>query len=232
MPVATRDPNDVLWLRAAVGGARVVMLGESARTPQAIRYLRDELGFEVLAGETSLWGCETKIANECVTSSLPIVTGFDYRMSPAARASLRDALLPLLPSADRDRARVVFDRLPNDPAKGRDPRDQRTYEEISADEDVLTKARDTLRKGTSTPERDLIEYGLENVLVLYSLTAYEPERFRDEQLANNLMWLALVRYPDRRIAIWPATTHGGTNSELSIRTSISFANVPNDGVGR
>lgn len=284
-PIRTLDPadddmSDLMPLKAAIGDARIVMLGEQSHADGAtflakarlIRFLHREMGFNVLAWESglydvhrawerieegadpieaieqavfSVWTASEQVypvlayvADAAKTERPLEVAGFD--MQATGRFS-REELVPdleaffagvapeLLQGAAWQAFRAPYDYI----RQGTGP-ELRTMPEDARQR--FYAAVDTLQRiaaGTPAPEAAFWAQVLESsgtlMHFLWNMDMQNPRpdvfNLRDAQMADNLLWLAQHRYPDRKIIVWGATSHVTRNRDR-IQTEAAPKMIP------
>jgi erythromycin esterase len=215
----TDDFRDLEPLKKAIGDARIVQLGEHNHGAGAtfyakqrvVRFLHEQMGFDVLAWEGNLYSCEQmQVALESAAPTAEIpgmglptiwakaaatpslfeyarstklrMAGFDIQLNPATRAAYVNKLQEFFTSAE-DRAAI---------------------------------ADSSFAKLTSR-----VQYGSIIHRILVNLADYEKRQFniarhmpalelmnqRDAAMAENVVWLANERYKGRKIIIWAHNFH-------------------------
>lgn len=234
------DLDDLAPLKDVLKGVRVVMLGEQSHGDGAtflaktrlIKYLHEELGFDVLAFESGLY--DVAKAWELLKDGEPARTAV-----PRGVFAIWTRSRELLPLIDYLGERAKTDR-PLELA-GVDSQLTGTasseflVKELKAalnlegdewtrligveeppppDEQIaFMKAIERWQQKTSSPFWRQV---LENLRVNAEQTWRDPKdpavfAMRDAQMGRNLIWLAKERYPNRKIIVWAATFHNARN---------------------
>jgi erythromycin esterase len=263
LSAADRDFSDLQPLKAAIGNARVVLLGEPSHgdgttflaKARLIAFLHQEMGFDVLAWESGLWDVrqvwQHVQAGEGVipasrrgiftlwTQSQEVLPTLDYVQETVGTArplelagfdsqttgTLATDSLHLLMERF---ARRIGSPVPDDPEW---PAAAATLHHLAETLDVGAKPpeADQLRllrllaalradaAAKAGTDRDALYWAqvLESTISLAQMMwAASPGFFgaqeanlRDAQMARNLVWLANVWYPGKKIVVWAANTH-------------------------
>ncbi|HEX8692892.1 MAG TPA: erythromycin esterase family protein [Longimicrobium sp.] len=263
LSAADRDFRDLQPLKAAIGSARVVMLGEQSHgdgttflaKARLIAFLHQEMGFDVLAWESGLYDVHQVwrhvLAGEDVLSaarrgifgvwnrSEQVLPTFDYVASTLGTArplELAGFDNQTTGSLARDSvaahvqafARRIGSAVADDPEW---PAAAATLTELAvtqhfdfkppaADQARLLRLLGALRADASARaagDREALFWtqALESLASYASMMwAAPPGQFRaqdsnvrDTQMARNLLWLADVYYPGRKIIVWAASAH-------------------------
>jgi erythromycin esterase len=263
LSAADHDFSDLQPLKAAIGDARVVMLGEQSHGDgtaflakgRLVAFLHREMGFDVLAWESGMWdvaqtwrqvqggapllpasrrsiftiwtGSEQVLPTlDYVASTLgtarPLeLAGFDNQFTgtlardsmhvlteafarrigsavpddaewPAARETLRELASNLhyatKPTADAQARllRLLAALRVDAMARGGGDRDALFWAQVLESVDAHARGVWAAPANTSTPEAN---------------------NARDTQMGRNLVWLANVWYPGRKIIVWAASSH-------------------------
>jgi erythromycin esterase len=261
--VADRDFSDLQPLKAAIGSARMVLLGEQSHgdgttflaKARLIAFLHQEMGFDVLAWESGLWDVRQvwrhvqagqgvlpasrrgifgiwtyseqvlptlDYVAETVGTARPLeLAGFDSQLTGSLA---RDSLHLLMERF----ARRIGSPVADDPEW---PLAAATLHHLAVTGDFDTKplpldqAR-TLRllaalradaAAKAGADRDALFWAqvLESIAAhAQSTWAMPPGKItpadnnpRDAQMARNLVWLANVYYPEKKIIAWAASSH-------------------------
>ncbi len=262
---ADEDFRDLEPLRAALGGVRLVLLGEAdhrsgsdflAKT-RLVKFLHRELGFDLLAFEspmydmtvawqrlragvspreafylgTGTWGGWAQMQplavylGEQARGSRPLlIAGFDHQHQLASLFHFADDLV-----------RFLSERGLGGPLVNRESPEFGVLQGLAQ---ALYQYRLVPRPDVSTSRAFL--NAIEDVLVALSAMRDEQARQwaqilrgmachtrfvlqnpdigtcnRDKQMADNLLWLANARYPDRKIIVWAATSHAARMPEIA-----------------
>jgi erythromycin esterase len=263
---ADRDWSDLEPLRAAIGNARVVMLGEAthgdgdtflAKT-RLIMFLHEELGFDLLVFECGLF--PTSKAWEALRAGAPVrealasaiypvwmgsrevqplfeyvearrstarpleVAGMDPQLWGTATADhfvadledvLRRGQADVLTASDWPE----FRRLLQDAVTGVWWYEKPSPDEKAAFDAAYGNVESTLAGGLPLVSADEVAFwrqvlrstriDLENDIAIDPDVGYRIEQriARDEQMGENLVWLATTRYPSAKIVVWAANYH-------------------------
>jgi erythromycin esterase len=261
LDVADRDFSDLQPLKAAIGDARVVMLGEQSHgdgttflaKARLVAFLHQEMGFDVLAWESGLWdvaqvwrqvqaGAPVLSASRrgifgIWMGSQQVLPTIDYVASTVGTArplelagfdnqftgSLADDSMHVLTEqfalrigsavtadAEWPQARETLRQLAsglhiaNKPSATAQARLLRLLAELRTD-----------AMGRPSADREALFW----TQVMESVDAYARATWaappgmsgvgnpRDAQMGRNLVWLANVYYPGRKIIVWAATSH-------------------------
>lgn len=254
---ADEDFSDLQSLRSLIGDARIVQLGEQSHGDgtcfltkiRLIKYLHQELGFDVIAFESGLYDCHRawkafqegeKPVEAAAHGVFGIWTGsaqtaplWDYI------ASVRNAERPLeLAGFDcQFTGTASSNSLGNDLAElARQAEAGFTEEEQEFLQTGLAELLEGKFEGENARRFAALAERLENSLPsspiepatrqfwsqqLAAMTEYcrgmkdqhatKPDadslNLRDRLMAENLIWLANTRYPDRKIIVWAASFH-------------------------
>lgn len=263
LSVSDRDFSDLQPLKAAIGNARVVMLGEQSHgdgttflaKARLVAFLHQEMGFDVLAWESGMWdvaqtwrqiqgGAPLLPASRrsvfgIWTLSEQVLPTLDYAAGTLGTArplelagfdnqftgSLARDSMHLLTEAF---ARRIGSAVPSD-AEWPAPRE--TLRELAGNLHYATKppadAQARLLRLLAALRADAVARGSADrdalfwTQVLESVDAHaravwaapinqntpEANNARDTQMGRNLVWLANVWYPDRKIIVWAASSH-------------------------
>jgi len=263
LDVADRDFSDLQPLKAAIGNARVVLLGEQSHgdgttflaKARLIAFLHQEMGFDVLAWESPFWGVHRAwehvqvgeaalpasrrgifsiwtrseqvlptldYVQETVGTARPLeLAGFDNQ---EAGSLARDSLRLLMEHF----ARRIGSPVPDDPEW---PAAAATLQHLAQTADIETKpfpveqARllrllaalrtDAAAKAGTDPDARFWAQALVSLASFAEMQwATQPgslggqdSSVRDAQMARNLVWLANVWYPGKKIIVWAASSH-------------------------
>jgi erythromycin esterase len=259
----TNDFRDLEPLRAAIGGSRVVMLGEPTHgdgttflaKARLIAFLHQQMGFDVLAWESGLYDVhevwEHIRAGEAVipasrrgvfgvwSLSEQVLPTLDYVASTVGTArplEMAGVDIQFTGSLARDSvaahvlafARSIGSPVADDPEW---PAAAATLTELAvsgyfafkppaADQARLLRILGALRADVATRgvgDREVLFWGqsLANMEAFARLMwAAPPGQFRDQdgdvrdaRMAANLLWLANVYYPGRKIIVWAHSGH-------------------------
>jgi erythromycin esterase len=277
LDVADRDFSDLQPLKAAIGDARVVMLGEQSHGDGAtflakarlVAFLHQEMGFDVLAWESGLFdvaqawrqvqaGADVLSASKgaifpiwmrseqvlptigyvasTVGTARPLeLAGFDDQFTGTVS---RDSMHILTEQF----ARRIGSAVPDDPEW---PAAQETLHELASNLHHATKptaaeqvrllrlmaalAADAAARPSSDREARFWRQVLASAEVYARATWVMPpnqytvagQESRDVQMGRNLVWLANVWYPGRRIIVWAASAH--------IAREVTQLSLPNGG---
>jgi erythromycin esterase len=261
--VADRDFSDLQPLKAAIGSARVVMLGEQSHgdgttflaKARLIAFLHQEMGFDVLAWESGFWGVRQAwqhvLAGEAVipasrlaifgvwSRSEEVLPTFDYVRETVGTARplemagfdnqdagvlARDSLHLLMERF----ARRIGSPVADDPEW---PAAAATLQHLArtgdfdtkpqpADQERLLRLLAALRTDATAKagtDRDALFWtqALESIASFAQMSwAAKPGAVsgqdasaRDAQMGRNLVWLANVWYPGRKLIVWAASSH-------------------------
>jgi erythromycin esterase len=262
LSVADRDFSDLQPLKAAIGNARVVMLGEQSHgdgttflaKARLVAFLHQEMGFDVLAWESGLWdvhqvwqhvqagegvlpasrrgifgiwtGSEQVLPTldyvaETVGTAHPLeLAGFDNQLTGSLAVDSLHLLMERF-------ARRIGSAVPDDPewpaaaasldrlARGLDF----ATKPPAADQARLLRLLAALRADAAAQpgtDRDALFWAqaLESIASYAQMTWAAPVQLRPEdnnprdlQMARNLVWLANVWYPGKKIIVWAANSH-------------------------
>ena len=263
LDVADRDFSDLQPLKAAIGSARVVMLGEQSHgdgttflaKARLVAFLHQEMGFDVLAWESGLWDVRQVwrqvLAGEAVipasrrgiftiwTRSEQVLPTLDYvqeALGTARPLELAGFDNQLTGSLARDSLHLLMERFArrigssaaDDPEW---PAAIATLHNLAVTGDFETKpfpvdqARllrllgalraDAAAKAGTDPDARFWAQALASIASYAEMTWNEPPgkitnqgaSTRDAQMARNLVWLANVWYPGKKIIVWAASSH-------------------------
>lgn len=229
------DPEnitDFVFLDSLVANKRIVMLGENTHgTAQyfilknrIIRYLHENLGFNILSWESSLLDCYAVESQKAMLSPKQMAMGslhFVYRT---------EQVLPIMDYVkNSDLVLTGFDAQPTVysvataqflghldclgesfklEVKETDSVAQTVYKMsrktrktyIAKYEDVLNNIS---RTSCDTETKDILSRGIEDRINFMINT----NKGRDERMANNLMWLLSEKYPDEKFIIYAHNAH-------------------------
>ncbi|MFL5384994.1 MAG: erythromycin esterase family protein [Longimicrobiaceae bacterium] len=263
LDVADRDFSDLQPLKAAIGSARVVLLGEQSHgdgttflaKARLIAFLHQEMGFDVLAWESGLWGVHRAwehvqageaalpasrrgifsiwtrseqvlptldYVQETVGTAHPLeLAGFDNQESGSLA---RDSLHLLMERF----ARRIGSPVPDDPEWAAAAA---TLQHLAQTGDFETKPfpmeqerllrllaalrADAAAKAETDPDARFWTQALASLASFAQMQwAMQPgkvngqdDSVRDAQMARNLVWLANVGYPGKKIIVWAASSH-------------------------
>lgn len=256
--------GDLERLKPLLEGARIVQLGEQSHMDgesfrakaRLARFLREEMGFDVIAFESGIYECEKanrllaegrgKAAMHAsvfgiwrVEQVLPLfdhmaksaksprplrLSGFDTRGSGAAAAEFLPDLYEFLKpagevaAADRDALAAIDTKLNASPYSPTEAEREAAHAALGRVRKLLDDNRAKLVEKHGESETELFSYCIDNYAARerfeFAMTQEDrdlPGNLRDEQMAKNLKWLADVRYPDKRILTWAATSHQAHN---------------------
>ena len=260
---ADRDFSDLQPLKAAIGDARVVMLGEQSHgdgttflaKARLVAFLHQEMGFDVLAWESGLWDVaqvwrQVQAGHELLaasrrgiftiwTRSEQVLPTLDYVASTLGTArplELAGFDNQFTGSVSQDSmhlateafARRIGSAVPDDAEW---PAARETLRELASNLHYTTKpaaaAQERLLRLLAALRTDAAaragtdREALFWVQVLESVDAHaratwatlpngptiEANNARDAQMGRNLVWLANVWYPGRKIIVWAASSH-------------------------
>lgn len=261
--------TDLIPLKEVIGDAQIVLLGEQSHgdgstflaKARLIKFLHQEMGFDVLAFESGLYDCkktweliqsgeEAEYAIQqgvfhiwsesdqvqhlidyigvMAVSENPLeIAGFDSQFTGSASFShlivdleefLRGNNISI-ESSTREKFVMMLRHLILE-----------TYNEVSITEEQYDEFLDTtneLRKeiqsstGQDNAEASFWVQQLESIetqvyRARHPYWKYEGKtvsvvNMRDNQMGQNLIWLANERYPNRKIIVWAATFHNARN---------------------
>lgn len=255
------DYSDLNCLGEAIGNKRIVMLGELSHGDgtafqmkgRIIKYLHQNLGFNVLAFESDFFGLNAgweKFRNHGISpdtlikwSIFPVWTTceqcketFDY----VIKESLKSAPLQLAGFDCQLSSTYTYfylmEELKNfielsniDFYKSSQyPQYLNLLKSFTILRDELKPARfDSLQKGTEIILQQLKgRYPVTDfyLKVLESLNSYccmylktgQSQQIRDSRMADNLLWLANIKYPDEKIIVWAHNGHISSNADSSL----------------
>ncbi len=255
--VSNADENFVGFeqIKEAIGDAKIVMLGEQSHGDattydtkiKLIKYLHQEMGFEILAFESDIYSChkawslmqqghdvkdaigkgifgiwsmmedlnplyeyfERKVTSE---NSL-MLAGFDPQIMGklAADYFIEDLTIYLTGlegtgdhRADLQRLETFITRIRN-MKKGK-------KKNVAPNMAFLQKTIALIQNQQADEQSDFWVQTLKSLEVFISDTHLKTDD-RDQQMANNLIWLK-EKYPDKKIICWGATSHFLYNSAL------------------
>ncbi|ASZ12821.1 erythromycin esterase family protein [Chitinophaga pendula] len=264
--IRTISPSDTGYadlepLQAAIGDARIVLLGEQthgegstflAKT-RLIRFLHERMGFDVLAFESGLYDCGriwentrtgARIREEVSGSLFFMYAGsrqllplFDYIQERVGR---RDELTVTGFESQHTGLKAKTVLFPDFEAylRGRDARQvdtawevfrkvalatmqSRQYRPGAAEQATffrkLTSLEQLLADGEVSADNHFTGSGgfwyrvlrsiRSQALRYWGVTAGNEMNARDEEMANNLIWLAERAYPGRKIIVWAHNGH-------------------------
>lgn len=262
------DYSDLQSLKQSIGDSKMVMLGEQSHGDgttfeakiRLIKFLHEEMGFDVLAFESGFYDCSKAWESFCNNenpetagasgvfgiwsyskevqplfhylagqhaANTPLeLTGFDCKFSASASTKFNDDLeskLTLIHSQTlqspdwsgfrKQLTSLVENEFPPVP-KAR---------ELKAFDSTLFKINQEFARATELPLRDQQFWiqecqslkGLREMvwtyhgspLVKLATHAGKLISMRDEQMADNLLWLKNVRFADKKIIVWAASMH-------------------------
>ncbi|HEX5135595.1 MAG TPA: erythromycin esterase family protein [Planctomycetota bacterium] len=155
------------------------------------------------------------------------LTGFDTRGSGAAAdgflADLYAFLAPAaeVPAADREALAAIDAKLNASPYAPTGAEREAASAALGRIRKLIDGNRAELVKAHGEPETEFFSRCVDNYGVRekfeFSMTGDDKElsgNLRDKQMAENLRWLAEVRYPDKKIITWAATAHQAHNLKL------------------
>jgi erythromycin esterase len=263
LSVSDRDFSDLQPLRAAIGSARMVMLGEQSHgdgttflaKARLVAFLHQEMGFDVLAWESGMWDvaqtwrqvqggapllpASRRSVFAIWTGSEQVLPTLDYVASTLGSARPLEMAgfdLQFTGTLARDSmhllteafARRIGSAVPDDaewPAARETLRELASNLHYAAKPSADAQARllrllaslraDAVARGSA--DRDAVFWAQ----VLESVDAHaravwaapvnqntpEASNARDTQMGRNLVWLANVWYPGRKIIVWAASSH-------------------------
>jgi erythromycin esterase len=254
VPIYTIDPtgddfSDLAPLKAAIGDARVVMLGEQTHGDGAtflmksrlVRFLHEQLGFNVLVFESGLYDCEQarqqqRPAAACI---LPVwseshqmrplfayldanrdtltLTGMDIQLTDVAYEFIASDLSSYLTTLNINTLKTpqgqVFLQWLLDLSE-RIPSRPPPNEEA-----IFFAVLDELQREIAASAAPDAAYWLQ---VLASTAVYANEMWhfetipdgyiqRDVQMGRNVLWLAGERYAGEKLIVWTAGYHAVRN---------------------
>jgi len=152
------------------------------------------------------------------------LSGFDTRGSGAAASEffpdLCSFLLPAgeVTAADREALAAIDGKLNDSPYAPTPAEREAAHAALQRIRKLIDDNRAKLAEKHGEPETELFSHCVDNYLVRekfeFAMTQEDkdlPGNMRDEQMAKNLQWLADVRYPDKKILAWAATSHQAHN---------------------
>ncbi|WP_420127322.1 erythromycin esterase family protein [Longimicrobium sp.] len=263
LSIADRDFSDLQPLKAAIGDARVVMLGEQTHgdgttflaKARLVAFLHQEMGFDVLAWESGMWDLAQawrhvqagEDVHEAARRSIyalwmrseEVLPTFDYVTSTLGTARplemagvdnqfsgtlARDSMHVLTEQF----ARRIGSAVPDDPEW---PAAKETLHELASSLHYETKptaaeqarllrllaalAADAGARPPTDREARFWRQVLAGVDAHARATWASPpnqsnveaSEARDAQMGRNVVWLANVHYPGRKIIVWAASAH-------------------------
>ena len=138
------------------------------------------------------------------------LAGFDMQATGKAGEALVAEACALAGASDEDRAAWgELDRLlREDDYKPPDAARAKGLEALARVRGLVAERRAALVERVGEPEVALVERALEDFAVREEFRrAGNDIHLRDRRMAENLKWLAEVRYPGKKILTWAATTH-------------------------
>jgi erythromycin esterase len=277
LDVTDRDFSDLQPLKAAIGDARVVMLGEESHgdgttflaKARLVAFLHQEMGFDVLAWESGLWdvaqawrqvqaGEEVLEASKRAiyplwTRSEQVLPTIDYVAStvgtarPLEMAGVDNQFsgtvsLDSMHILTETFARRIGSAVPDDAEW---PAARETLRELASGLHYATKpaaaeqarllrllaalATDAAGRPAADREARFWRQALASVdahaRATWAMPAHQStvagQEARDAQMGRNLVWLANVWYPGRKIIVWAASAHIARDvSELRLQSGV------------
>lgn len=250
------DFRDLAFLDSLVENKRIVMLGENSHGTaeyfklknRLIQYLHNELNFNVLAWESNLLDCYSVNENKRNLTPEEMVNGslhFVYRT---------DQVLPIMETVKNNNLTLVgFDAQPtvySDATAnyissinclGEKTRNQFHQLDSIAQTPTKMNKKNKIRKAHAKRYAELLiqseETDCTNKLKTILKLGIEDRIYfllnrnkgRDERMANNLMWLLNVKYPNEKFIIYAHNAHNDPanqkNKYANFKTMAEF--LPN-----
>lgn len=263
LSIADRDFSDLQPLKAAIGDARVVLLGEQTHgdgttfmaKARLVAFLHQEMGFDVLAWESGLFDVaqtwrQVQAGEDVLAASkrsiyfvwvrseqvLPVLDYVASTQGTARPLEMAGVDNQFSGTISDDSMHILTEQfawriesaVPDDPEW---PAARETLRELAsglhyatkptaAEQTRLLRLLDVLRRDAlarSFTDRDAKFW--QQVLVstdahARATWAQPPNHFtpagldaRDAQMGRNLVWLANMWYPGRKIIVWAASAH-------------------------
>lgn len=261
IPFRSIDPSDQDFadlqpLKEIIGDAKVVQLGEQSHGDgtcfetkiRLIKFLHQEMGFDVLAFESGLYDChkawqafrsgddpldaarqgvfgiwtgsaQTKplwdyLAAQAGKDRPLELCGFDCQFTArASRTHLRDDLRELA-------AQLALEPDSSEEWQSFDAQLRRLIDgekspgSLEAFQKMVERIKAAIAQQTKLDQQEA-EFWEQQLTSMSDhcarqWTAETPDKLslgRDAQMAENLVWLSNVRYPDRKIIVWAASFH-------------------------
>ncbi len=152
------------------------------------------------------------------------LSGFDTRGSGAAATEFFPDLYQFLKpagevsAADQEALAVIDGKLNGHPYDPTGAERDAAHAALGRVRKLFDDSRAKLVEKHGEPETEFFSRSIDNYLVRerfeFAMTQEDkdlPGNMRDEQMAKNLQWLADVRYPDKKILTWAATSHQAHN---------------------
>ena len=222
--------TDLQPLRKMIGSSRIVLLGEAGHGDGAtfrakerlIRFLHEQMSFDVLAWESSFFDCEEM--NSALASDMPALQAgqqgvFGIWSEGRLLAPLFEYIRGTL-KTEHPLRQTGFD-IQHLGSQGKriralvDAQQRKDVEEflaaIEVDGHRAAAVLDRLRTSNNRNQRFLIK-SLEDLAAMEQRrlnpheAAAQPD-YRDRKMGENLVWLAREWYPHSRIIVWAANFH-------------------------
>ena len=149
----------------------------------------------------------------------------------ALRTSAQQAHITLLTPAEWNAAQQLAKQVNDEPARPLPAQVQAERDAIQTLIAGLAANRDALQTADSRQDVDFWRQSLRSLLAFLDVTQQgqneQPEsvNLRDKAMAENLLWLARDRYPNKKIIVWAASFHLMRNAPQveSLDKSLNYA---------
>jgi erythromycin esterase len=225
--IADDDFTDLLPLQRTIGGARIVLLGESGHGDGAtfrakerlIRFLHERMGFDILAWESGFFDCEEM--NRALASDMPALQAaqqgvFGVWSEGQILAPLFEYIRATM-KTDHPLHQTGFDIQHLGSTAKRilatvDARQRKDVEEFLAAIEVDSHRADAILDRLRAKNQRFLIKSLEGLAAreqprLNLREAVAHPDYRDRKMGENLVWLAREWYPRSKIVVWAANFH-------------------------